>query len=61
MEKVTRESLERYLETSTLSDSQKDALRQEFVASDGDRQVLNKAITMNGRKSMTKVPTIIHK
>jgi hypothetical protein len=61
MEKVTRESLERYLETSDLSDSQKDSLRKEFVASDGDRQVLNKAITMNGRKSMTKVPTITHK
>ena len=61
MEQITRESLERYLNTSGLSEDQKNELRKEFVASGGDRQVLNKAITLSGRKSMTKVPTITHK
>lgn len=61
MDKITIETLERYLSTSTLTEEQKSALREEFTATAGDRQVLNKAVHLNGRKSMTKVPSINHK
>ena len=59
-EKITRATLDRYLEHSTLDDAQKKALEEEFTKTGGDRRVLNKAVQLNGRKSMTKVPKVSH-
>lgn len=61
METINRPTLERYLASSDLTPEQKAQLLQELADSKGDRAVLTKAMQLNGRKSMTKVPHIAHK
>jgi hypothetical protein len=55
---INQATLDRYLETSPLTDAQKDTLQAEFKTKGGARSVLDKAVQLSGRKSMTKVPCI---
>lgn len=58
---TTKETLERYLLTSTLTEDQKKELRSEFERTKGARWVFHKAVQLNGGKLQTKVPVLSHK
>jgi hypothetical protein len=57
MTTITKESLLRYFETSTLTEDQKQQLLKEFEETKGSRDVLNKAVTLNNRKMQSKIVT----
>jgi hypothetical protein len=54
-ETITKATLDRYLQSSSIDEGTKDRLRKEFDAAEGDRKVLDEAVRLNGRKSMRKV------
>jgi len=55
--KVTEATLEHYLSGTSLSEDTKARLRADFKKTGGDRKVLDEAVRLSGRKSMSKVST----
>lgn len=58
---INQATFDRYLEASGLSHEVKASLRKEFKSSKNPQEVYNKAVSLSGRKVMTKVPSITHK
>ena len=58
MNTITKESLVRYLETSSLTEAQKKSLMEEFERTKGSRDVLNKAVNLNHGQVQRKVTPI---
>lgn len=58
---INQATFDRYLEASGLAQDVKEALRKEFKSSDKPQDVYTKAVSLSGRRVMTKVPSIKHK
>lgn len=58
---INQATFDRYLESSGLPADTKRELKEEFKSASNPQEVYNKAVSLSGRKVMTKVPRITHK